>query len=399
MATAALKSHVVTKINPINGSLSIIYIKSASYSSDAKKINLAAYKRGTGGRSSFNGVVATVFGCTGFLGRYVCNKLGKTGSQMILPYRSDFYDAQRLKVCGDLGQVLFTPYDIRDDESIAKAVQYSNVVINLVGRDYETKNFKYDDVHVEGPRRLARISREMGVDRFIHVSYLNASRNPVPLVMKKPSQWSISKFLGECAVKEEFPTATIFRPSDIYGSEDRFLRTFASVLRINGTYMPLYKNGMATVKQPVYVSDVAQGIMNALRDPDTKGQIYQAVGPTKYMLGDLVDWFFKLMRKDEQWGYKRYDMKLDPLIFPLKVMAVNLISPAYPFGGLHWEGLEKESTSDVVNSGIPTLEDLGVTLTRMEDQVPWELKPFRAYQYYDDKVGEFARPANPRVLT
>lgn len=75
---------------------------------------------------------------------------------MILPYRGDFYDANRLKVAGDLGQVLFTPYDIRDEESIAKSMQYSNVVINLVGRDYETKNFKYMDVHVEGPRRIAR---------------------------------------------------------------------------------------------------------------------------------------------------------------------------------------------------------------------------------------------------
>lgn len=73
-----------------------------------------------------------------------------------MPYRSDFYDAQRLKVCGDLGQVLFTPFDIRDEESIAKAVRYSNVVINLVGRDYETKNFKFNDVNVEGPRRIAR---------------------------------------------------------------------------------------------------------------------------------------------------------------------------------------------------------------------------------------------------
>lgn len=75
---------------------------------------------------------------------------------MILPYRCDFYDAQRLKVAGDLGQVLFTPFDIRDDESIAKAVQYSNVVINLVGREYETKNFKFMDVNAEGPRRIAR---------------------------------------------------------------------------------------------------------------------------------------------------------------------------------------------------------------------------------------------------
>lgn len=68
----------------VNGSLSIIYIKSSSYSTDGKRPNLAAYKRGTGGRSSFNGIVATVFGCTGFVGRYVCNKLGKIGTQVIL---------------------------------------------------------------------------------------------------------------------------------------------------------------------------------------------------------------------------------------------------------------------------------------------------------------------------
>ncbi|XP_013185874.1 NADH dehydrogenase [ubiquinone] 1 alpha subcomplex subunit 9, mitochondrial [Amyelois transitella] len=396
MATAALTGHYASKIIPKHGSMGIVYIKSAQYSSDGKP-NLAAYKRGTGGRSSFNGIVATVFGCTGFVGRYVCNKLGKIGTQMILPYRCDFYDAQRLKVCGDLGQVLFTPFDLRDEESIAKAVRYSNVVINLIGRDYETKNFKYMDVHVEGPRRIARICREMGVERLIHVSYLNASANPKPLLLKKPSMYKISKYLGECAVKEEFPTATVLRASDIYGSEDRFLRVFGQILRINGQFLPLYKNGLETVKQPVFVSDVAQGIVNAMRDPDTRCQIYQAVGPKRYLLADLVDWFFKLMRKDENWGYKRYDMKYDPIFFPLKVAMVNMLSPAYPFGGLHWEGLEKESTTDVVTTKLPTLEDLGVNLTHIEDQAPWELKPFRAYQYYMDQVGEFPKPDPPRV--
>ncbi|KAM3968119.1 NADH:ubiquinone oxidoreductase subunit 39 [Aphomia sociella] len=395
MATAALKGHFATKIIPKNGSMGIVCIKSAQYSSDGQ-LNLASYKRGTGGRSSFNGIVATVFGCTGFVGRYVCNKLGKIGTQMILPYRSDFYDAQRLKVCGDLGQVLFTPYDIRDEESIAKAVRYSNVVINLIGRDYETKNFKYMDVHVEGPRRIARICREMGVERFIHLSYLNAEENPKPLVLKKPSMFKISKYLGECAVSEEFPTATILRASDIYGSEDRFIRSLASGWRIQGQFMPLYKNGMATVKQPVFVSDVAQGIVNAMRDPDTRCQVYQAVGPKRYLLADLVDWFYKLMRKDEKWGYMRYDMKYDP-IFSVKVALVNMISPAYPFGNLHWEGIEKESTTDTLTPGLPTLEDLGVNLMQIEDQAPWELKPFRAYQYYIDQIGEFPKPDPPKV--
>ncbi|CAG9090737.1 unnamed protein product [Plutella xylostella] len=394
MAAIALKGNFAAKALPKNGCLSIVYIKSSPYSTD--RPNIAAYKRGTGGRSSFNGVVATVFGCTGFVGRYVCNKLGKLGTQMILPYRGDFYDAQRLKVCGDLGQVLFTPYDIRDEASIAKAVKHSNVVINLVGRDYETKNFKYQDVHVEGPRTLARICRQEGVERFIHLSYLNASENPKPHVLKKPSQWNMTKYQGECAIREEFPTATVIRASDIYGQEDRFLRTFAAFWRRQGHYMPLYKNGMETVKQPVYVSDVAQGIVNAARDIDTRCMTYQAIGPKRYLLGDLVDWFYELMRKDAKWGYRRYDMKWDPVL-PVKIAVTNMISPAWPLGFLHWEGLEKEATTDVVDPALPTLEDLGVTLTHMEDQVPWELRPFRAYQYYIEHMGEFPRPPNPKV--
>ncbi|XP_041972748.1 NADH dehydrogenase [ubiquinone] 1 alpha subcomplex subunit 9, mitochondrial [Aricia agestis] len=395
MATVALSGHLVSKIIPKNGYMGVIYIESSKYSTDSKP-NIAAYKRGTGGRSSFNGIVATVFGCSGFVGPYVVNRLGKIGTQMILPYRGDFYNVCKLKVAGDLGQVLFTPFDIRDEKSIAKAVQYSNVVINLIGRDYETKNFKYMDVHVDGARRLARICREQGVERLIHLSYLNAEEHPTPLVMKKPSMFKITKYLGECAIKEEFPTATILRASDIYGSEDRFLRAFASFWRIHSNIMPLYKNGKETIKQPVYVGDVAQAIVNAARDPDTKAQVYQAVGPKRYMLSDMVTWFYQLMRKDKDWGFFHYDMKYDP-IFPLKVFLANAASPAYPFGFLHWEGLEKEATTDKVIAGVPTLEDLGVTPTPMEDQVPWELKPYRVHQYYMDRIGEFPRPPNPPI--
>jgi len=84
-----------------------------------------------------------------------------------------------LKLVGDLGQVLFLKFDLRDEDSIRKSLQYSNVVINLIGRDWETKNFTYGDVHVEGARRLARIAREEGVEKFIHLSALNCSPNPV----------------------------------------------------------------------------------------------------------------------------------------------------------------------------------------------------------------------------
>lgn len=146
------------------GALGIICVKAHYSSGDAqpralKTTNLASLKRGTGGRSSFNGMVVSIFGCTGFVGRYVANKFGKIGSQLIFPYRADHYEALRLRLVGDLGQTMFHFYDIRDMKSIKTAVKYSNVVVNLVGRDWETKNFKFDDVHVQGARMIARFER------------------------------------------------------------------------------------------------------------------------------------------------------------------------------------------------------------------------------------------------
>ncbi|XP_055536106.1 NADH dehydrogenase [ubiquinone] 1 alpha subcomplex subunit 9, mitochondrial [Wyeomyia smithii] len=383
------------------GSLGILCLK-ANYSTEEprklKSTNLATLKRGTGGRSSFNGIVATVFGSTGFLGRYVCNKLGKIGSQIIIPYRADHYEAIRLKLVGDLGQVLFHPYDLRDEESIYKAVKYSNVVINLVGRDWETKNFTFKDVHVDGARRLARIAKQAGVEKFIHLSSMNVTPEPTPILLKEGSKFLKSKYYGEQAVREEFPDAIIFRPADIYGQEDRFLRYYAHVWRRQLRGMPLWYNGERTLKQPVFCSDVAQGIVNAIKDPDTQGKTYQAVGPRRYKLSELVDWFYREMRKDEDWwGYRRYDLRYDPT-FMMKVRFTEFICPSYNVGDLHTERVEREYVTDDVKKGIPTLEDLGVNLTLMEDQVPWELKPFRAALYYDAELGEFEKPTPPQFI-
>ncbi|XP_022902038.1 NADH dehydrogenase [ubiquinone] 1 alpha subcomplex subunit 9, mitochondrial [Onthophagus taurus] len=390
------KAHLSRSLNQVP---IIAIVSQKKYSDEAKVFNLSQLKRGTGGRSSFSGIVATVFGASGFVGRYVVNRLGKCGSQIIVPYRGEAFDVRYLKVAGDLGQVLFCPFFLKDEESLEKAMKYSNVVINLIGRDYETKNFKFDDVHVKGAANIAKIAKRLGVERLIHFSALNASDSPTPVVLNKPSGFYTSKYYGEEAVCREFPDATIIRPADIYGQEDRFLRYYASAWRRQFGAMPLWKKGEHTIKQPVYVGDVAAAVIAAIRNPDSAGKIYQAVGPKRYYLSDLVDWMYSLMRKsDDRRGYFRYDQRFDPS-FAMKVTLTNLVSPSWPLFNLHWERVEREYVTDCVEHGVPTLEDLGVNLTSLENQGPWEIRPLMADLYYGHAADEpFPQPPPPKSV-
>ena len=83
-----------------------------------------------------------------------------------------------IKCSGDLGQVVFVPFHLKDEESIKKAMKYSDIVINLIGREFETRNFKFEDVNVKGPALIAKCAKEMGVERLIHISSINARETP-----------------------------------------------------------------------------------------------------------------------------------------------------------------------------------------------------------------------------
>ena len=102
------------------------------------------------------------------------NHIGKSGSKMILPNRCNENARQHLKVMGDLGQIVHLDFSIRDADAIKYAVERSNVVVNMVGREWETRNFSFEDVHVEFPAKLAEICKEVGVERLVHVSALGA---------------------------------------------------------------------------------------------------------------------------------------------------------------------------------------------------------------------------------
>lgn len=220
------------------------------------------------------GHVATVFGCTGFLGRYLVHKLAKAGTQVIVPYREED-EKRHLKVTGDLGQVVPLEWDIRNEQQIAECVRHSDIVYNLVGREYPTKNFGFADVQVKGAQRIAEISKANGVSRFVHVSHLNAS-------LDSPSELYRTKAQGEIAVREVFPEAHIVRPAGFYGHEDKLLNSIAF-------YPILWKlNQGETTIRPVHVLDVAQALSN-LTSVATPAQTYNLPGPQKYTYNDLIE--------------------------------------------------------------------------------------------------------------
>ncbi|KAF2364871.1 NAD(P)-binding domain [Trinorchestia longiramus] len=404
MALTAVKSSRVLQLGLNSSFLGALYPAASHccYSSDVRFIKNAdpsQLKKGRGGRSSFSGNVCTVFGATGFIGRYVVNRLGKTGTQMVIPYRGEYYDVRHLKLAGDLGQIVFCHYHLCDEDTIAKAMKYSNVVINMIGRDWATKNFTLNQVHVDGAARLARIAKKVGVDRFIHVSALNCDRTHEGVVMTGGSPLLLAKREGEKAVLAEFPEATIFRPSDVYGSEDRFLRYYAAYWRSDLKTLAVPKGGRGIFKQPVYVGDLAQGIVNAaVKDFDAQGQIYQAVGPRRYELRELLEWFLRVLRKspDFEASTTLLDMKFS--LGPLLKAKINDFLPSFPINSQTKEKLERETVTDVVSLELPRLEDLGVTPTKMEDRVEWELRPYRAFEYYEEEIGDFPAPAPPKYI-
>ncbi|KAK9944971.1 hypothetical protein M0R45_010505 [Rubus argutus] len=237
-------------------------------------------RKGTGGRSSVSGIVAAVFGSTGFLGRYLVQQLAKMGSQVLVPFRGSEDSHRHLKLMGDLGQIVPMKYNPRDENSIKAVMAKANVVINLIGREYETRNFSFEEVNHSMAEQLASISKEHGgIMRFIQVSCLGASPS-------SPSRLLRAKAAAEEAVLRELPEATIMRPAVMIGTEDRILNQWAHVAKKYG-FLPLVGDG-STKFQPVYVVDVAGAIVSALRDDGTSmGKTYELGGPDVYTVHQL----------------------------------------------------------------------------------------------------------------
>jgi NADH dehydrogenase (ubiquinone) 1 alpha subcomplex subunit 9 len=251
-------------------------------------------KAGSGGRSSNSNITATVFGAYGFIGRYFINELGSCGSRVYIPYRGCELEVRHLRPMFDLGGIGLMPFDPRDEASIRDSIRNSDVVINMIGKHYETKhlvptrrsnghlsriNYDFDEVHVDIPSKLARISKEEGIKSFIHISSLSAQPDTL-------SKWSHSKFRGEASVRSEFPEAIIVRPAVTFGWEDRFLN-FIAESNERLPFTPLVFNGESLV-QPVYALDIGKALFELTNNwRSFEGQTFQFAGPAEYSYKEI----------------------------------------------------------------------------------------------------------------
>ena len=229
--------------------------------------------------------IATVFGGSGFLGRYVTQRLARAGWRVRVAVRRP-NEALFVRPYGVVGQVEPVQANIRDEDSTRRAIAGADAVINCVGILAEAGKQRFDAVQDEGAARIARIAREEGVGRMVQISAIGADA-------ESESEYARSKAAGEAAVAEAFPGAVILRPSIMFGTEDGFFNRFAAMARLSPA-LPLV--GPETRFQPVYVDDVAAAAVKAASQDVAPG-IYELGGPEVETFRGLMQRMLRLIER------------------------------------------------------------------------------------------------------
>jgi uncharacterized protein YbjT (DUF2867 family) len=301
---------------------------------------------------------ATIFGGTGFVGRYVVKRLAQRGVTVSVVGRH----ARRgnyLQTMGDVGQIVLLDGDIRDEAFAAAAMDGSDLVVNLVGILAEGGKQRFDTLQHQGAGRLARQAALAGAERFVQFSAIGADVGSKSLYAK-------SKADGEAAVRAAFPGAIILRPSIVFGPEDQFFNRFARMTRLS-PFLPLIGGG-ETKFQPVYVGDVANATLAALDRPEAAGQTYELGGPRIYSFAELMQMMLR---------------EIDRPAFPLVSVPFWLASLQAAI--LEWlpgklltgDQVLMLKRDNVVSPGAKTLADLGIVPTAPEVILQSYLERFR----------------------
>jgi NADH dehydrogenase len=281
--------------------------------------------------------LVTVFGGDGFIGRYVCEYLFKSGVRVRIASR-DPRNSYFIQPLAQVGQFGFVQADVRKPESVRKALRGACAAVNLVG----AFGRQMRGVHVEGARNISMAAGEAGAEALVHVSAIGADP-------KSASDYGRTKAEGELAVREAFPAAAIIRPSLVFGPEDELTNRFAAMARLPFLPVIAAKRNF----QPVSVRDLGQAIAMAALDPQRfGGQTYEIGGPQRMSMVELHRAILEIT------GQK-------PEIMPLPDLFASLLSrlgwlPGAPLTRDQWLMLQRDN---VPSGELPGLEAFGIRAT------------------------------------
>ncbi len=317
--------------------------------------------------------LVTIFGGSGFVGRYITRRLAQEGYRVRVAVRR-VNEAMFVRPYGSVGQVEPVFCNVRDEKSVLDATQGAGIVINCVGILDEAGKNTFEAVQAEAAGRIARIAKAEGVSRFVHISAIGANAD-------SSSAYSRTKAEGEAAVLAHLPEATILRPSIIFGNEDQFFNRFAAMSRL-GPVLPVV--GAETEFQPVYVDDVAAAAVNAAIG-DAKG-IYELGGPDVMNFRDLMDLMLSVI--------KRRKLVLNIPFWAAKMMATgfkigNILSLGIVKKAITADQVENLRSDNVVSEDAQTLGDLGIKPVAMAAILPdylWRFRPSGQFSAIKDSA-------------
>ena len=312
--------------------------------------------------------LVTIYGGSGFVGRYIARRMAKEGWRVRVAVRRP-NDALFVKPYGVVGQVEPVACNIRDDASVRAVMKGADAVVNCVGILNRSGKNTFDAVQAEGAARIARLAAEEGVANLVHLSAIGADENSA-------SEYQQTKAAGEKAILAAFPKAVILRPSVIFGNEDGFFNRFAAMARF-GPILPVV--GANTRFQPVYVDDVAQAAVLGITGQAAPG-IYELGGPDTETFRDLMRRMLAVIRRRR-------------LIINIPFFAATLMGGAFDLlqtlslgliqnGMVTRDQVRNLRADNVVTPGAKGFADLGITPTAMEAVLPeylWRYRPSGQY--------------------
>ncbi|SDJ13542.1 complex I NDUFA9 subunit family protein [Aliiruegeria lutimaris] len=319
--------------------------------------------------------LVTIFGGSGFVGRYIARRMAKEGWRVRVATRVPDENLF-VRTFGEVGQVEPVACNIRDEDSVRDVIHGADALVNCVGILAEFRKNTFESVQIDGAERIARLAKEAGVTSMVHLSAIGADAT-------SESQYSRTKAAGEEAVLRHMPNAVILRPSVIFGPEDEFFNRFASMSRF-GPVLSII--GADTKFQPVYVDDVAKAAVAGVTGAAEPG-IYELGGPDVASFRDWIKLMLKIVRRER-------------LINDMPTGIANLVAGGFGIlqkvtlgnieAPLTRDQIKNLKRDNVVSEGAKTFADLGIEPLAAKAVLPdylWRFRPGGQFEALTESAG------------